>query len=82
MAILNLHLNLKPEYKELLDDFVKFTAILLIFHILLALSNGKSPSNLGLTGDLFNNDFITIFVYLVISVYVYHMVVKKLIEIN
>ena len=82
MAILNIHLNLKQEYKELLDDFVKFSVILLIFHTLLGLSQGKFPNNLGLTGDLYNNDLITIFIFLLISVYVYHMVFKKLIEIN
>ena len=82
MAIINIYLNLRPEYKALLDDFIKFTAIILIFHTLLSLSNGKSPTDLGLAGDLFNNSFITIFIYILISVYVYHMIVKKLIEIR
>jgi len=82
MSILTINLNLQPEYKELLDDFIKFTSILIILHILLSLSTGKDPTDLGLIGELFNNDFITIFIYLVISFYIYHMIVKKLITIT
>ena len=82
MSLLTINLNLKPEYKELLDDFIKFTSILLILHILLSISTGKNPSDLGLIGELFNEDIINIFIYLVISFYIYHMIVKKLITIN
>ena len=82
MSLLTINLNLKPEYKELLDDFIKFSSILLILHVLLSISNGKNPTDLGLIGELFNDDITTIFIYLVISFYIYHMIVKKLITIT
>ena len=82
MAILNIHLNLRQDYKDLLNDLIKIIIILLTFHALLSLSQGKSPTaNLGLTGDLFNNDFLTVFVFLIISFYIYHMIFKRVIEI-
>ena len=82
MAFITLNLGLKPEYKALVDDFLKFTFFILILHSLLSLSKGKSPTQLGLMGDLFNNDFLTLFVFGIISLYVYHMIAKRLIEIN
>ena len=82
MALVTLHLNLRPEYKELLDDFLKYTIFILILHTLISLSKGKSPAHLGIMGELFNNDFLTLFIYSIISLYVYHMIARKLIEIK
>ena len=82
MAILTINLGLRPEYKEFVDDFLKYISIFLILHVLVSLSKGKSPANLGLTGELFNDGIFMLFIYLIIAVYVYHMIVRKLIQIN
>jgi hypothetical protein len=82
MALINLNLGLQPKYKELIDDILKFIVILMTLHFLLSLSQSKSPVNFGLIDELFNADFLTLFVFGLISVYIYHMIFKQLLEIN
>ena len=82
MALIHLNLGLQPKYKELIDDILKFIVFLITLHLLLSLSHGKSPAHLGLMDEIFNADFLSLFVFGLISVYIYHMIFRQIIEIN
>ena len=56
--------------KELINDLIKITTILLIVHILLAIQNNKT---------MFNEESIYLILYFLIGVSFYHIVIVNLI---
>ena len=81
MALITLNFGLSAELRELVHDLLKYMLILLTFHLLVSLS-GVGRGDLGIMGELLNNDFMTTLVYLLLSVYIYHMVFRKLVEVR
>lgn len=79
MALLNIRLGLKPELKNLLDDFLKLVFIFMVFHYLMTQSK---VSNMGMTGGLFNDNFMYTILYASIAIFTYHLLFKKLIHIE
>lgn len=83
MAIFNFNLDLDKEYIDLIKDIYKVIIILIVFQIILYYSNcQKNILNSALTGTLLNDDFMTLLIYLIISISSYYLVFDKLISIN
>jgi len=83
MAIFNFYLNLDEEYIKLIKDIYKIIVILVIFQIILYFSNSeKNIINSALTGNILNDQFITLLIYIIISISGYYLIFDKLISIN
>jgi hypothetical protein len=55
----------------------------MVWHVLLSLSyDKKQPMNIGLTGELFNNNFINFILTGMISILSFYLVFQKILEIN
>lgn len=80
MAIVTINLGLKPEYQELINDILKFIIIGIVFHYFMVY--GHSKGNIGHSGVFLNNDFLEAFIYFILSLYIYHIIFKKLILIT
>lgn len=84
MTIITFYLNSDEEYKSLLNDLIKYGTIFITFHILMHLQySGKNvPASWGLTGNYFNDDFINIFVFILLGLLTYNLIMKKVIKIE
>jgi hypothetical protein len=83
MAIFNINLELEKEYIDLIKDIYKITMILVVFQIILYYSNcQKNILNSALTGTLLNDDFMTLLIYLILSMTSYYLVFDKLVSFN
>jgi hypothetical protein len=83
MAIFNFILELDKNYIDLIKDIYKVITILIIFQVILYYSN--SPKNIlsnALLGTVLNDDFITLLVYIMISISSYYLIFDKLISIE
>ena len=83
MALLTLNLDVDNNYKTLVEDLYRILAYLVIFHLFVGLNYGnRVPSNFGLSGNFFNDNFLSLCLLVVITVLAYNLVFKYLIEIN
>lgn len=78
MALYNIHIP--SEQKEFVCSVFKFSFILIVFHILMTLTYPGKACNMGMSGDLFNPDFIHVFVYLLIALSAYYLVGEELVN--
>ena len=83
MAIYNVYLNNSAENVNFINDLYKYLIILITFHVLMYFTySGNKPVNFGLTGDLFNPDFLSILFYILISIGFYYLVGAELVSFN
>ena len=83
MAIFNFYLTLDKEYIQLIKDVYKVLVILIVFQIILYFSNSeKNILNSALTGNILNDQFITILIYIIISISSYYLIFDRLISIS
>jgi hypothetical protein len=83
MAIFNFYLDLDKEYILLIKDIYKVLVILIVFQIILYFSNcQKNIINSALTGNILNDEFITLLIYIIISIVSYYLLFNRLISIN
>jgi riboflavin transporter FmnP len=83
MAILNLNLDLDKEYIQLIKDLYKIIVILAVFQTIMHYSNcNKNIITSAFTGTILNDDFMTILIYLIISISAYYLVFDKLLNIE
>ena len=83
MAIFNFYLDLDKEYIQLIKDIYKVLVILIVFQIILYFSNSeKNIINSALTGNILNDQFITLLIYIIISISSYYLIFDRLISIN
>lgn len=83
MAIFNLYLDLENDYIHLIQDLYKVIIILIVFQILIYYSGAqKNIINTALTGFLLNDDFMTLLLYIIISICSYYLVFDKIISIQ
>jgi len=83
MAIFNFYLDLDKEYIQLIKDIYKVLVILIIFQIILYFSNSeKNIINSALTGNILNDQFMTLLIYIIISISSYYLIFDKLVSIN
>jgi len=81
MAIFNFYLDLDKNYILLIKDIYKIITILIVFQLILYYSNSnKNIINTALTGVLLNDDFMSLLIYIIISVSAYYLVFDKLID--
>jgi hypothetical protein len=79
MALYNIYVQ--DEQKEFLTTLFKFSFIIIIFHILMCLSNPSNRTfNFGMCGELFNDNFLSVFVYLLISISGYYLVGEEVLQ--
>lgn len=84
MAIITLNLDLSEDHKQLVRELLKYTTILLVVHVLMYLEyNGKNVQKAcGFSGSFFNDDFINIFVFVLLGLLSYHLILKNIISIE
>jgi hypothetical protein len=83
MAILNLYLDLDKEYIQLIRDLYKIIVILIIFQIIMYYSNSNKNILLNaFSGNLLNDDFMTILIYIIISISAYYLIFDKVLNIE
>ena len=83
MAIFNFYLTLDKEYIQLIKDVYKVLVILIVFQIILYFSNSeKNIINSALTGNILNDQFITLLIYIIISISSYYLIFDRLINIS
>ena len=79
MGLFNIYVQ--EEQKEFLNTLFKFSFIIITFHILMCISNPVSKSfNFGMCGELFNENFLNVFVYLLISISGYYLVGDEILQ--
>tara|TARA_B100001287_G_C22546418_1_gene464621 strand:- start:210 stop:464 length:255 start_codon:yes stop_codon:yes gene_type:complete len=83
MALLTLNLDVDNNYKTLVEDLYRILGYLVIFHIFVCFNYGsRIPSNFGLSGNLFNDNFLSLCLIIVLTVLAYNLVFKYLIEVD
>jgi hypothetical protein len=83
MAIFNIYLDLDKDYIKLINDVYKVIVILIVFQVILYYSNcNKNIINSALTGTLLNDDFMTLLIYILLSISSYYLVFDKILNIN
>jgi len=83
MAIFNFYLDLDKDYIQLIKDIYKIIVILVVFQIITHFSDcHKNIINSALTGSLLNDDFMTLLLFIIVSVSSYYLIFDKLISIN
>jgi|TARA_Y100000768_G_C23866447_1_gene628288 uncharacterized oligopeptide transporter (OPT) family protein len=82
-SIVQLNINSSSNYVNLIKSMYMFIFIFMVWHVLLSLSyDKKQPINIGLTGELFNNNFINFILTGMISILSFYLVFQKILEIN
>lgn len=83
MAIFNFYLDLDKEYISLIKDIYKIIVILIVFQIILYFSKcDKNIINSALSGNILNDNFMLLLIYVIIAMSSYYLVFDKLISIN
>lgn len=83
MAIFNFYLTLDKEYIQLIKDIYKVLVILIVFQIIMYFSNSeKNIINSALTGNILNDQFMTLLIYIIISISSYYLIFDRLISIS
>ena len=83
MAIFNIYLDLEESYINLLNDIYKTLSTLIVFQILINVSNSqKNMITNALNGSILNDEFITLLLYVIISITAYFLIFQKILSIN
>jgi hypothetical protein len=81
MAIFNIHLDLENEYINLIKDIYKVLVILIVFQVLVYISN---PSKLilsnALTGGLLNDEYMTLIIFIIMGISSFYLIFDKIIS--
>ena len=78
-SIVKVSINSSEEYVDLIKTIYMFFIVSIVWHVLLSMSYKKSrPINIGLTGSLFNIDFINFLLTGMISFLSFFLISKKI----
>jgi len=77
-SIVKISINSSTDYVELIKTLYMFFVVMIVWHILLSLSYKKQPINFGLTGCLFNINFINFLLTGMISFLSFFLISKKI----
>jgi len=81
MAIFDIYLDIDKDYIKIINDIYKISIILIIFQLIISLSSSnKNIINNSLNGSIMNDDFMTLLIYIIISVLGYYLVFEKIIN--
>ena len=82
-SIVQLNINSSTNYVNLIKSLYMFIFVFMIWHVLLSLSySKKQPINMGLSGELFNSNFVNFILTGMISILSFYLVFQKILEIN
>ena len=82
-SIVQLNINSSTNYVNLIKSLYMIIFVFMIWHVLLSLScSKKQPVNMGLSGELFNSNFINFILTGMISIHSFYLVFQKILEIN
>ena len=83
MALFDIYLDLNKDYKDLINDLYKILIIFILFHLMISHSgNSKNFIINGLMGNGFNNDFMYLCIFIILSIMGYYLVFDKIISFN
>ena len=73
-SLFKVNLEESKEYKPLLDDIIRFSTIQIVTHIFICLTKAEA--------DLFDPNFFQTLFFLIISIVVYWLIIKKVFKIE
>lgn len=80
MAIYNINLDLDKEYVKLINDIYKAVVILVVFQAFIFYSNvSKNIVNTALTGNLLNDEFMSLLIFIILGISSYYLVFDKIV---
>jgi hypothetical protein len=80
MAIYNINLDLDKEYIKLINDIYKVVVILVVFQAFIFYSNvSKNIINTALTGNLLNDEFMSLLIFIILGISAYYLVFDKIV---
>lgn len=83
MAIINLHLDLDYNYKNLVLEIYKFFTILIVIQIILTSANVKKDFLLSaFSGEILNDDFVGLLFTIILGISSYYLIFNKILEID
>lgn len=83
MAIINIHLDLENNYINLINDIYKTIIILIVFQILVYYGrNSKNLLNSALSGNILNDDFMILLIYIIIGISAFYLIFDKILSIT
>tara|TARA_Y200000002_G_scaffold378402_1_gene385728 strand:+ start:693 stop:944 length:252 start_codon:yes stop_codon:yes gene_type:complete len=83
MAIINLHLDLDDNYKNLIRDIYKLFTILIVIQVIFNLLDTKKDFLFNaLSGDILNDEIVILLFVIILSVSSYYLIFNKILEIN
>jgi hypothetical protein len=81
MSVLNVYLDIDNNYLSLIKDSYKVVVILLVFQILVFFSNlSKNVMNTALSGNILNDEFITLVIFVLIGIASYYLIFERLLS--
>ena len=80
MSLINLHLDIETEYKNLIKDVYKIVVILCVFQTMVYYSDNKNLETTSLNGTLLNDDLLILILYVIIAFTSYHFVFEKILK--
>jgi hypothetical protein len=81
MAIFNIYLDFNKDYVNLIKDIYKVLTILIVFQFLIYSSvSQKNIINTALTGFIMNDEFMTLLIFVIISLCSYYLVFDKILN--
>jgi hypothetical protein len=81
MAIFDIFLDINEEYKELIKDLYKVLIIIILFHLMIANSgNSKNFIINGLMGKAFNDEFMFLSFFILLSIMGYYLIFDKIVS--
>ena len=80
MAIFNINIQNK-ENANLYNQLLYFITFVIIFNILMTIGYSDNEINLVkiFSNGIFNNDFINIFMFIILGIICYNLIIKKII---
>ena len=83
MAIINLHLDLDYNYKNLVLEIYKFFTVLIVIQIILTSANVKKDFLLSaFSGEILNDDFVGLLFTIILGISSYYLIFNKILEID
>jgi hypothetical protein len=81
MAIFDIYLEIDKDYIKLINDIYKISVILIVLQLIISMSNiNKNIINNSLNGSIMNDDFMTLLIYIIISILAYYLIFDRIIS--
>ena len=79
MASFDIYLEIDKDYIKLINDIYKILVILIVFQLIVSLSNeDKNIISMALTGSIMNDNFMSLLIYLLIGILSYYLIFDRI----